>query len=99
MMKHENESILTHTQYSVSREIQIIKSHRRSYCLLGKPGVNTKLRAWSYWYSVFTLFTARGQQSSMLTNTMSSPELAMHISTNMHDAVPGAKQTHEPATF
>ena len=55
----------------------------------------TKLRAWSYWYSVFTLFTARGQQSSMLTNTMSSPELAMHISTNMHDAVPGAKQTHE----
>jgi hypothetical protein len=31
----------------------------------------------------------------MLTNTMSSPELAMHISTNMHDAVPGAKQTHE----
>ena len=51
----------------------------------------TKLRAWTlellpYWYSVFTLFTERGQQSSMLTNTMSSPELAMHISTNMHDA-------------
>jgi hypothetical protein len=45
MMKHEG-AILTHTQYSVSREIQIIKSHRRRYCLLGmllgKPGVNTK---------------------------------------------------------
>ena len=34
----------------------------------------------------------------MLTNTMSSPELAMHISTNMHDAyrVPNKHTNRQP---